>query len=65
MMNEHIEEWKRYSKSYLRFVNYEFDRIVKDAVRRQELVRLEEVAAKKRLEYKPIIDMFYPYHRKV
>lgn len=50
-MNEHIEEWKRYSKAYLRFVNYEFDRIVSDAVARQERVRIDEIEAKRREQY--------------
>jgi hypothetical protein len=30
--NEHIEYFKLFSKSYLRFVNYEFDRIVSDII---------------------------------
>lgn len=57
-MNEHLEYFKRFANCYLKWSHSNFDRIVKDAVRRQELIRLEEIAAKERLKYKPIIDMY-------
>lgn len=57
-MNEHIEYFKRFANCYLKWSHSNFDRIVKDAIKRQELVRLEEIVAKERLKYKPIIDMF-------
>lgn len=31
---EHIDEFKRFAAAYLRWVNFNFDRIVSDAVRR-------------------------------
>jgi hypothetical protein len=32
--NEHLEEWKRFAASYMRWVYFNFDRIVADAVKR-------------------------------
>lgn len=33
-MNEHIEEWKRFAAMYLIYVNYSFDRIVSDILKK-------------------------------
>jgi hypothetical protein len=34
-MNPEIEWFKRFAKAYLRWVNFNFDRIVSDAVKRK------------------------------
>jgi len=48
IMNEHIEYFKRFSASYMRWTHFNFDRIVADAVRRDaeaEAKRKEELRA--------------------
>ena len=37
-MNEHLEYWKRFARAYMRWVNFSFDRIVTDAVKRHTAV---------------------------
>lgn len=49
-MNEHIEHWKRYSNAYMRWVRFEFDRIVEDAINndiKAEAKRKEEIEKEK------------------
>ena len=33
-MNPHIEEFKRFAAAYLRWVNFNFDRIVADVIKK-------------------------------
>jgi hypothetical protein len=35
MINEHMEWFKRFAAAYMRWVNFNFDRIVSDAVKRE------------------------------
>ncbi|MCP1732476.1 hypothetical protein ABIF38_005214 [Bradyrhizobium japonicum] len=34
MPNEHIEEWKRFAAQYMEWVNFNFDRIVADVIKK-------------------------------
>lgn len=42
MQNEHIEYFKRYSACYLMWANSNFDRIVSDAIKKQEIIKAEQ-----------------------
>lgn len=57
-MNEDIEYFKRFARCYLMWSHSNFDRIVKDAVRRQERIKAEADEAKRREKFKPMVDMF-------
>lgn len=46
-MNKEIEYFKRFSKAYLRYVNFDYDIIVSDAVKRQERIKVKEDEVKR------------------
>jgi hypothetical protein len=41
--NPHVEEWKRFAAAHMRWINFEFDRIVADAIKRATDPKLGDV----------------------